>query len=179
MSRIGKQPVVVPSTVDVKISGRTITVKGPKGTLSWEHSPQVTVKCDGKVVNCERVSDEHSALHGTTRALINNMVKGVSEGFKKEMHIVGTGYKMSVAGAKLTINVGYSNPVIMDIPKGLEITDVSKKGDFFSIVGFDKQLVGEFASQVRKVRPPEPYKGKGIRYKAEHVRTKQGKKVGA
>lgn len=179
MSRIGKQAVIVPSGVDVKISGRTITVKGPKGTLNWEYSPKVTVKQEGNEIQCERISEDDSALHGTTRALINNMVKGVSEGFKKEMAIVGTGYKMSVAGSKLTINVGYSNPVIMDIPKGLEIADVSKKGDAFSICGFDKQLVGEFAAQVRKVRPPEPYKGKGIRYKTEHVRTKQGKKVGA
>ena len=132
MSRIGKQPVTVPSTVDVKISGRTITIKGPKGTLNWEHSPKVTVKHEGTQIICERISNDDSALHGTTRALINNMVKGVSEGFKKEMQIVGTGYKMSVAGSKLTINVGYSNPVLMDIPKGLEIADVSKKGDSFS-----------------------------------------------
>jgi len=179
MSRIGKQPVTVPSTVDVKISGRTITIKGPKGSLSWEHSPKITVKQEGAQIICERLSLEDSALHGTTRALISNMVTGVSVGFKKEMQIVGTGYKMSVAGSKLTINVGYSNPVLMDIPKGLEITNIGKKGDSFSIVGFDKQLVGEFAAQVRKVRPPEPYKGKGIRYKTEHVRTKQGKKVGA
>jgi large subunit ribosomal protein L6 len=179
MSRIGRQAIVVPSSVDVKISGRLITVKGPKGTLSWEHSPKVTVSHEGAIIKCDRASENDSALHGTTRALINNMVVGVSDGFKKEMVIVGTGYKMSVAGTKLTINVGYSNPVVMDVPQGLEITDIGKKGDTFSICGFDKQLVGEFASQVRKVRPPEPYKGKGIRYKTEQVRIKQGKKVGA
>jgi large subunit ribosomal protein L6 len=179
MSRIGKQPVVIPASVDVKISGRTVTVKGPKGTLTFDHSDQVTVKVDGKEVICERSSDAQAPIHGTTRAIINNMVVGVSEGFKKEMQIVGTGYRMSVSGSTLTLNVGYSNPVEMAIPKGIEITDVSKKGDLFTICGFDKQLLGEFASQVRKVRPPEPYKGKGIRYKSEHVKTKQGKKVGA
>ena len=162
MSRIGKQPVVFPTSVDVKISGRTITVKGPRGTLTFDHSPEISVKVEGNEVICERSTDLQAAIHGTTRAIVNNMVVGVSEGFKKDMQIVGTGYKMSVAGSKLTLNVGYSNPVEMEIPKGLEIIDVSKKGDLFTISGFDKQLLGEFASQVRKVRPPEPYKGKGI-----------------
>jgi len=179
MSRIGRQPVVIPSGVDVKISGRSVTVKGPKGTLTFEHTAVITVKVEGTEVVCTRKSDADSALHGTTRSIINGMVIGVSQGFKKEMQIVGTGYRCAVSGSKLTLNVGYSNPVEMQIPKGLEITDVSKKGDFFTISGFDKQLLGEFAANVRKVRPPEPYKGKGIRYKAEHVKTKQGKKVGA
>jgi len=179
MSRIGKAAVKIPAKVEVKIDRRKVTVKGPKGTLSWEHPDAIGVEVKDGTVVCTRTSDEDAALHGTTRALINNMVTGVSAGFRREMLIVGTGYRAKVEGGKLVLNVGYSHPVELDIPKGLEVGDVSKKGDEFAISGADKQLVGSFAALVRRVRPPEPYKGKGIRYKTEHVRTKQGKKVGA
>lgn len=179
MLRIGKAPVKLPDKVEVKISSRVVTVKGPNGTLSWEHPACIEVEVkDGEVV-CTRSRDEDAALHGTTRALINNMVTGVSAGFGEVMQVVGTGYRAKVEGNKLVLNVGYSHPVELEIPKGVEVKDVSKKGDEFTIFGADKQIVGEFAALVRRQRPPEPYKGKGVRYKKEHVRTKQGKKVGA
>lgn len=179
MSRIGKAPVIIPDKVEVKISGRTVTVKGPKGTLHWEHPAFITVEIKDHTVLCSRARDDDAAMHGTTRALINNMVRGVSVGFQKAMQIVGTGFKATVEGKKLVLNVGYSHKVELVIPEGIQILDMSKKSDEFTVFGPDKRLVGWFADQIRRVRPPEVYKGKGIRYKAEHVRTKQGKKVGA
>ena len=179
MSRIGKAPVQIPDKVEVKIDRRNVTVKGPKGTLSWEHPECIKVEVKDKAIICTRSKDADAPLHGTTRALINNMVVGVSTGFRREMQIVGTGYRAKLEGKKLVLTVGFSHPVELEIPAGVEVTDVSKKGDEFAICGANKQVVGEFAALVRRVRPPEPYKGKGIRYKTEHVRTKQGKKVGA
>jgi large subunit ribosomal protein L6 len=179
MSRIGKAPIPVPGSVKITISGRTVTAQGPKGKLSWEHPECIAVEVKDDHIHCTRSSDQDAAMHGTTRALINNLVVGVSEGFKRNMKIVGTGYRAKLEGKKLVLTVGYSHPVELDVPEGLEIADVSKKGDSFVIQGADKRLLGAFAAKVREVRPPEPYKGKGIRYADEHVRTKQGKKVGA
>jgi large subunit ribosomal protein L6 len=179
MSRIGRAPVPIPAKVEVKISGRTVTVKGPLGSLSWEHPECIAVEIKDGAVTCQRSKEQDIALHGTTRALIRNMVVGVSEGFRRGMQIVGTGYRAKIEGKKLVLSVGHSHPVELEIPQGLEVVDLSKKGDEFAIVGADKRQLGEFAAKVRAVRPPEPYKGKGIRYKEEHVRTKQGKKVGA
>ena len=179
MSRIGKAPVNLPDKVEVKLSGRTVSVKGPKGALTWEHPASIKVEIKDRQVVCMRSRDEDAAMHGTTRALINNMVKGVSVGFQKAMQIVGTGFRANVEGKKLVLNVGFSHKVELDIPEGIQILDMTKKNDEFTVFGPDKHLVGWFADQIRRVRPPEPYKGKGIRYKLEHVRTKQGKKVGA
>lgn len=179
MSRIGKAPVRIPAKVEVKVDRRKVTVKGPKGTLTWEHPEVIGVEVKDGCVVCTRSRDDDAALHGTTRALINNMVAGVSTGFRREMQIVGTGFRAKVESGKLVLTVGFSHPVELDIPKGIDVGDVSKKGDEFAISGSDKQLVGSFAALVRRVRPPEPYKGKGIRFKNEHVKTKQGKKVGA
>ena len=177
MSRIGKRELVIPAGVTVTIDKNTVTVKGPKGELSFEKSAVITVEeVEGKIItkrpNDTKVSKQ---LHGTTNALINNMIKGVTDGFKKELEIIGVGYKFAVNGNKLTINAGYSHPVVMEVPNGLKVEAASNTE--ITISGCDKVLVGEFAANVRKVRMPEPYKGKGIRYKDEHVRRKEGKKA--
>jgi len=179
MSRIGKAPVPIPGQVKISISGQTIAVQGPKGKLQWDYPECIAVEIKDNEIHCTRSKEDDAAMHGTTRALINNMVVGVSDGFKRAMQIVGTGYRAKLEGKKIILTVGYSHLVELEIPEGLEIVDLSKKGDAFTIQGADRQLLGAFAAKVRKVRPPEPYKGKGIRYKNEYVRTKQGKKVGA
>ena len=179
MSRIGRAPVKIPEQVEVKLDRRKVDVKGPRGSLSWEHPECISVEVKDGEVLCSREKDIDAPLHGTTRAIINNMVVGVSEGFRRNLKIVGTGYRAKLDGSKLVLSVGYSHPVELEIPKGVEVLDMNKKGDEFSIFGIDKQKVGAFAALIRRVRPPEPYKGKGVRYKDENVRTKQGKKVGA
>ena len=176
MSRIGKKPVVIPAGVTVSLEdGNVIQVKGPKGTLSSKFHPNVTVKIEGNQVIIERHSDDKfdRALHGLTRALINNMVDGVTKGFEKTLEINGVGYRASMEGKKLVLNVGYSHQVDMPLPEGLsaEVPAPNK----IIIKGSDKQAVGEFAAKVRSVRPPEPYKGKGIKYAEEVVRRKEGK----
>ena len=176
MSRIGKKPVVIPAGVTVSLEdGNVIQVKGPKGTLSSKFHPNVTVKIEGNQVIIERHSDDKFdiALHGLTRALINNMVDGVTKGFEKTLEINGVGYRASMEGKKLVLNVGYSHQVDMPLPEGLsaEVPAPNK----IIIKGSDKQAVGEFAAKVRSVRPPEPYKGKGIKYAEEVVRRKEGK----
>jgi large subunit ribosomal protein L6 len=175
MSRIGKKPVVLPEGVSVTITGQHVEVKGPKGTLSFEMREEVKASLDGNTITFERMNDSSkaSALFGTTRAVVQNLVTGVSEGFKKELKMIGVGYRAQVQGSTLTINAGYSNPVEMDIPKGIEVA--VEKNTNISVSGIDKHLVGQYAANIRAIRKPEPYLGKGIRYVDEYVRRKEGK----
>ena len=176
MSRIGKMPISVPQGVEVTIGANNeITVKGKLGTLTATMSADMIIKKDGDQVTVSRPSDvkEHRALHGLTRTLIDNMVKGVSEGFKKELEINGVGYRAAKQGNKLVMNLGYSHQVEMEEPEGIKI-DVPQPNQIV-VTGFDKQKVGQIAAQIREKRPPEPYKGKGIKYVEEHIRRKEGK----
>lgn len=174
MSRIGRQPINLPDGVDVTLEGSNITVKGPKGSLKKEIPSNLSVKVnDNKVVVDPKRKDRGTKMmHGTYRALIANMVVGVSDGWSKELELVGTGYRTQLNGDKLVLTVGFSHPVELEIPKDL-IVKVDKTN--IAIDGLDKELVGQFAAEVRAVRPPEPYKGKGIKYKDEVVRRKAGK----
>ncbi|WP_085993671.1 50S ribosomal protein L6 [Oceanobacillus senegalensis] len=175
MSRIGFKPIEIPEAVEVKLDGNTITVKGPKGQLTRELVRDMKIILEGNVLTVERPTDskEHRALHGTTRSLINNMVEGVSKGFEKKLEIIGVGYRAQKQGNKVVINAGYSHPVEIDAIDGIEI-EVPKNTEL-TVKGIDKQLVGAVASNIRAIRPPEPYKGKGIRYVDEYVRRKEGK----
>ena len=184
MSRIGKKPVAIPKGVDVQQKGSKIEVKGPLGTLNVERIAGIDVKVeDGQVVvdNPMPESKRARAMHGTMRSLINNLVAGVSKGFEKKMQIFGTGYNVKEQGGKLVLQVGYCHPVELAVPKSVKVeikTPATRGNDvpaLFSLSGPDKQELGQFAADVRKVRPPEPYKGKGIRYADEHVRRKVGK----
>lgn len=177
MSRIGNKPITIPAGVTVNVDGHTITVKGSKGELTYTFSNDISVKVEGTDIRVTRPSDdrEHRSLHGTTRANIHNMVVGVSEGFEKVLEIVGVGYRAQLQGTKLVLSAGYSHPVEFTVPKGLTVT-VPQPVEIH-IAGCDKQLVGEFAANVRKVRGPEPYKGKGIHYRGEYIRRKEGKKA--
>ena len=175
MSRIGKQPIPLPSGVEVKINGSDVTVKGSKGTLERTFDSRISFKVEDNVVEVIRANDERDtrALHGLSRALLNNMVIGVSAGYKKDLEMVGVGYRASLKGNALELLVGFSHPVRVEAPAGVdfEVPEATK----ISVSGIDKQLVGQVAADIRKVRPPEPYKGKGIRYVGEHVRRKAGK----
>ena len=175
MSRIGKLPVIVPADVDVKIEGSTVTVKGPKGTLTGTFNNAIGIELKEGHIYVTRPNDEKEmrSLHGLTRTLINNMIVGVHTGFKKNLEIVGIGYRAEKQGSNLLLKVGYSHDVVMTPPEGITI-DVPAPTQIV-INGYDKQLVGQFASEVRGVRPPEPYKGKGIKYAEEVVRRKEGK----
>ena len=175
MSRIGRAPITVPAGVEIKLDGNTITVKGPKGTLTREFNQNMTVALDAGVLTVTRPNDakENRALHGLTRTLINNMVVGVTEGFKKELEVNGVGYRVAKEGNKLVMNLGYSHQVTMEEIPGITI-DVPNPNAIV-INGCDKQLVGQFAANVREKRPPEPYKGKGIKYVDEVIRRKVGK----
>ena len=175
MSRIGRKPIAVPAGVEVKIDGSTVTVKGPKGTLTGTFNPNMTIALENGEVTVTRPDDakENRSLHGLTRTLIANMVEGVHNGFKKELEIVGIGYRAAMQGTALQLNVGFSHQVVMTPPEGIKIEVPSPNQIVIS--GYDKQLVGQFASEVRGVRPPEPYKGKGIKYANEVVRRKEGK----
>lgn len=177
MSRIGNKHIVIPAGVTVTVNGNTINVKGPKGELNYTFNEDIKVVVEGQAIVCTRPSDDknHRSLHGTTRANIQNMVTGVSAGFEKVLEIVGVGYRASLSGNTLTLAMGYSHPVNMEIPAGLKVTCASQTE--VHIAGCDKQLVGEFAAEVRKVRGPEPYKGKGIHYRGEYIRRKEGKKA--
>lgn len=178
MSRIGKQPVTVPAKVEVKIQKNTVTVKGPKGELTETFSPDITIKMDGSDVVIERPSDlrHHKALHGLTRALLSNMVTGVSEGFRKTLRIEGVGYQATLQGKNLQLRLGHSHEVVVEPPADVSF-DVPKdsRGTLIHVDGIDKQVVGQIAANIRGWRPPEPYKGKGVRYIDEHVRRKAGK----
>lgn len=179
MSRIGNKLITIPAGVTVEVAdGNEVTVKGPKGTLTRTFSTMMDIQVADGVVTVKRPNDaKHTKqLHGTTRALINNMVVGVSEGYAKELELVGIGFRAAVKGNRLTMQVGYSHASELDIPEGLTVTCGSATD--VKVEGIDKQLVGEFAADIRAVRKPEPYKGKGIRYKGEHIRRKEGKTAG-
>lgn len=175
MSRIGRKPIVIPANVDVKIDGHNVSVKGPKGEMSGSFSPLIDLKIEGGEVLVTRSSDdkEYRSLHGLTRTLIGNMVVGVTEGFKKELEIQGVGYRAAKQGSDLVMNLGYSHQVIVSETDEIKI-DVPSPNRII-IAGIDKQKVGQFAAEVRMKRPPEPYKGKGIRYVGEYVIRKEGK----
>jgi len=176
MSRIGLKPIVVPAGVEVNVDdANTVTVKGPNGTLTQDVNKDITVTVNGSEITLQRPSDdkEHRSLHGLYRALIANMVTGVSTGFKKTLDVNGVGYRVQAQGDTLTMNLGYSHQVIMKAPEGIKVECPSANQIIIS--GADKQMVGQFAAQVREKRPPEPYKGKGIKYSDEHIRRKEGK----
>lgn len=177
MSRIGERKLNIPEGVTVSVSDNTVTVKGPKGELSYKFSNLISVEVQDNEVLTKQVKHTKTAnvMQGTTNSLINNMLIGVSAGFSKSLEAVGVGYRFNVSGNKITINAGYSHPVIIEAPKDLSVT--SESNTEITIHGIDKQKVSEFAANVRKVREPEPYKGKGIRYKDEHIRRKEGKKA--
>ena len=179
MSRIGKKPVEIPAGVKVSVSGETVAVEGKGGKLSIAIPPHVAVEVKENQVLVSQIDEarEAGAMHGLARSLIHNMIVGVSEGFKKEFAIVGVGYKATLAGNKLTLNLGYSHPIVYQLPAGVKMTVVQDSNKMI-IEGCDKQLVGETAAQIRRFRPPEPYKGKGIRYVDERIVLKEGKSVG-
>ncbi len=180
MSRIGNRILTIPAGVEVTIDGNKITTKGPKGTLEFNFkNDNVDVKVEEGKVHVTRKNDLKASkqLHGTTNSIINNMMIGVSEGFKKELEINGVGYRFQVSGNKVTISAGYSHPVEMIAPEGIKLEMPDKSQTELTVSGYDKQAVSEFAANIRKVRQPEPYKGKGIKYKDEHIRRKEGKKA--
>lgn len=177
MSRIGNRKLVVPEGVTITVEENQLTVKGPKGELSLEIKENITVQVEDNTVVVTRANDEKAtrAMHGTTNANIHNMIEGVTNGFKKDLEIIGVGYRFSMKGNALVINAGYSHPVELEIPAGLSV-DVTSNTEI-TVKGISKEKVGEFAANIRKVRKPEPYKGKGIRYKDEYVQRKEGKKA--
>ena len=175
MSRIGRLPITVPSSVDVTIDGRQLTVKGPKGTLTRALHPDMTVSHEGDTIVVTRPTEQktHKQLHGLTRTLVNNMVVGVTDGYRKGLEITGVGYRATLNGSRLTLNLGYSHPIEIEPPAGIsfEVENPTR----LAVVGIDKELVGEMAAKVRATRKPEPYKGKGVRYAGEQIRRKAGK----
>ncbi len=175
MSRIGNRILIVPEGVTVTTNGNIVTVKGPKGELSTEINSHITVKEEGNELKLERTSDAYKSFHGTANANIANMIIGVTKGFEKQLETVGVGYRFAVKGKTLVVTAGYSHPVNVEIPEGITVENPSNTE--ITIKGIDKCLVGEFAANVRKIRKPEPYKGKGIRYKDEHIIRKVGKKA--
>jgi large subunit ribosomal protein L6 len=180
MSRVGKAPIPIPDKVKVAIDGGTVTVIGPKGSLSKDFPVEVTVAIEDKTIVVTRSSDlkKNRALHGMTRALINNMVIGVTQGFKRELEIIGVGYRAEMRGKNLVLYLGYSHPTVFSPPDEVSLS-VQPKENKIAVTGTDKQLVGLVASTIRSFRKPEPYKGKGIRNLGEHIRTKAGKTAGA
>ena len=175
MSRIGNRIITVPAGVTIEENDGVVTVKGPKGELKQPMLKGISMKLEGTELTLERENESAKAMHGTMNALINNMITGVTKGYERGLEIIGVGYRFNVQGKKLTINAGYSHPVVMEVPEGLTVE--SNSNTEITVKGIDKVLVGEFAANIRKVRKPEPYKGKGIRYKDEHIRRKEGKKA--
>lgn len=175
MSRIGKKPIDLPAGVTVTMNGNTVTVKGQKGELTRNFHPDITINVEENIINVVRPTDnkEHRALHGTTRSILGNMVEGVSKGYERGLELVGVGYRATKNGNKLVLNVGYSHPVEIVPEEGIEV-DVPSNTKVI-VKGIDKERVGALAANIRDVRPPEPYKGKGIRYEGEAVRRKEGK----
>ena len=175
MSRIGRLPITVPSGVDVTIDGRNVTVTGPKGSLSRALHPDMTVSREEGTIVVTRPTEQktHKQLHGLTRTLVNNMVVGVTDGYRKGLEITGVGYRAALNGRKLTLNLGYSHPIEIDPPEG--ITFEVENPTRLAVIGIDKELVGQVAAKVRQTRKPEPYKGKGVRYSGEYIRRKAGK----
>jgi len=182
MSRVGKQPISIPSGVTVKVSGEQISVKGPKGELKQPINKDIEVVISEDKLELKRPSDEinHRALHGLYRALIANMVKGVTEGFERKLELVGVGYKATNQGNILDLALGYSHNIIFEIPKELSVATVTEKGSnpIITLNGLDKQLIGQVAAKIRSLRKPEPYKGKGVKYVGEYIRRKAGKAAG-
>ena len=176
MSRVGRKVITIPSGVELKQEGNKITVKGPKGQLEREFSPEITVKVENGEINVARPNDlpDIRALHGTTRAVLNNMIVGVNQGFEKKLELVGVGYRVQAAGKGLTLSLGFSHPVEIEPVEGITFkVDGNTK---ISVEGINKELVGQIAANIRSKRPPEPYKGKGVKYADEHIRRKEGKK---
>lgn len=176
MSRIGKKPIEIPKGVNIKLAGRTIAVKGPKGELKWEFPQAVNVKEAESKIIVERTDEsrEGNALHGLSRSLINNMVNGVSNGYTKVLEIVGVGYRAQVQGKKLVLALGYSHPIDYPLPEGIK-AEVDKKQVVITLSGIDKQKIGQVAAELKRLRPPDAYKGKGIRYQGERIKLKAGK----
>ncbi len=176
MSRIGRLPVVIPKGVEVQIDGATVRVKGPKGELAQTFPPSMQITVENNVLEVKRATDGRidRSLHGMTRSLINNMVVGVSAGFEKILEVNGVGYRAEMQGKNLVLYVGYSHPVVIEPPQGISF-DADMKTRQIKVMGYDKQLVGQIAANIRKVRPPEPYQGKGIKYLDEKIRRKAGK----
>jgi len=179
MSRLGSQPVVIPSGVTVAVNGDTVNVKGPKGEISWNCHSSIEISVEDNAVRVDRRTQERIALsmHGTARQLVHNMVVGVTEGYSRILDIVGVGYNAKLQGKKLVLAIGFCHPVEMTLPEGVECE--CPEATRIIVKGVDKQKVGQFAAEIRAVRPPEPYKGKGIRYRNEMVRRKQAKNFGA
>ena len=177
MSRIGKRKLEIPTGVTVTVNENVVSVKGPKGELSLtlHDGITVTIEENGLTVNCDKVDKQSRSMFGTTNALISNMIVGVNKGYEKGLEIIGVGYRFTVKGKQLDIVAGYSHHVVLDIPEGITVEQVSNTE--ITVKGISKELVGEFAARIRKVRKPEPYKGKGIRYKDEFIRRKEGKKA--
>lgn len=177
MSLIGKQPIKVPSGVEVTITDCLIKVKGAKGELEYTCLPLVEVLHENDHIVVKRKADdkESRSVHGLTRALVNNMIVGVSEGFERKLEIIGVGYRAQISGRKITLNLGYSHPIEYTVSEGVQVEMDKENKNIIIVSGIDKQAVGEAAAQIRKYRPPEPYKGKGVRYIDEHVRRKAGK----
>ena len=179
MSRIGQNPIAIPEGVKVSLEDSVVKVSGPNGALEFNFRKEMIISQNDGLIIVKRGSDnrEQKSLHGTTRQMINNMVIGVSEGFSKELEIIGVGYQAQVQGSRLQLQLGFSHDVYFDMPDGIKVTANNRTE--IKVEGIDKQLVGAVAAKIRSFRPPEPYKGKGIRYKGEYVRSKQGKTVGA
>lgn len=182
MSRIGKSPITIPSGVEVKVDGNVISVKGSKGTLTQEFDSCVGVTIEDNVITFSRESDapQHRAKHGLYRALVNNMIVGVSEGYKKEMEVIGVGYRATATGQTLELSLGYSHAIILEVPSEIKVSAETLKGKapVVTLESYDKQLVGQVAAKIRSLRKPEPYKGKGIRFVGEEIRRKAGKAAG-
>jgi len=182
MSRIGKSPVTIPSGVEVKVNGTTVTVKGSKGELTQVLDSCVTIQIEGSEITFIRASDapDHRAKHGLYRALVFNMIAGVSEGFKKELEVIGVGYRATATGQQLELALGYSHPIIIELPKEIKVSADTQKGKapLVTLESYDKQLLGQVAAKIRSLRKPEPYKGKGIRFLGEEIRRKAGKSAG-
>jgi len=182
MSRIGKNPITIPSGVEVKMDGNIVSVKGSKGTLTQEIDPSVTLTFEDNIITFNRESDapNHRAKHGLYRALINNMIVGVSEGYKKEMEVIGVGYRATATGQLLELSLGYSHPIAIELPNEIKVSAVTDKGKapVVTLESYDKQLIGQVAAKIRSLRKPEPYKGKGIRFVGEEIRRKAGKSAG-
>jgi len=177
MSRIGKQKITVPSGVEITINGNEISVKGPKGELKYIHRPEIKVVYKDNIITVTPLNDDKlsKAFWGLTRTLINNLIIGVSEGYKKELEIIGVGYKAEVEGRTVVLSLGFSHKIRYDIPEGINVEQKKEKNIMLTISGIDKQLVGEVAANIRSYKKPEPYKGKGIRYVGEYVPRKEGK----
>lgn len=182
MSRIGKSPITIPSGIEVKVDGTLIKVKGPKGELTQEFDTAIGVEIEDNTLNLTRASEapDHRAKHGLYRALINNMITGVSEGYTKSLEVIGVGYRADAQGQLLTMAVGYSHPIVFEIPKEVKVSAQTEKGKapVVTLESHDKQLLGQVAAKIRSFRKPEPYKGKGIRYRGEEIRRKAGKSAG-